>query len=92
MFLKQGITLLALVFSTCVPKLRPQSGTNPLPVNSVSADTCVGIANLIGGWRPNIFENKSMEKTQACDEQLSRARMLENKLCITKVKNVQESC
>lgn len=58
MFLKQGITLFAMVFSTGVPKLRPQSSMNPLHVNSVSADTCVGIANLIGGWIPNIFKDK----------------------------------
>lgn len=73
-----------------VPKLRPPSRTNPSHVNSVSADTDVDIANLIGGWIPSIF--KSMEKTQVCDEQLSRARVMENKLYITKVKSIQETC
>lgn len=81
-----------MVFSTGVPRLRPQSNTNPLHANSVSADTCVGIANLIGGWIPNIFKDKSVEKTQVCDEQLSRGRKMEDKLCITEVKNIQESC
>lgn len=70
--------MLALVFG--IPKLRPQSSRIRSHVNSVSADTCVGIANLIGGWIPSIF--KSREKTQACDEQLCRARTMENKLCI----------
>lgn len=65
---------------------------NPLHVNSVSAETCVGIANLIGGWVPNIFKDKSMEKTQGWDEQFSRARAMENKLCNTEVKSIQESC
>lgn len=70
-FLNQGVTLSALLFSTGVPKLRPQSSTNPLLVNSVSAGMCVGIANLIGGWIPSIFKDKFMEKTQVCDEQLA---------------------
>lgn len=91
-FKEQGVTLLALVFSAAVPRLRLQSSTNPLHVNSVSADTCVAIANLIGGCIPNIFRDKSVEKTQTCDEELSRGRKMENKLCITKVKNIQESC
>lgn len=92
MFPKQSVSLLALVFNTGVPRLRPLSSTNPLHVNSVSVGTCVGIANLIGGWKPNILKDKSMEKTQTCDEQLSRARTMEKKLSITKIKSIQESC
>lgn len=64
-------------------------------VNSVSVDRCIGIANLMAtleAWMCNILKGKSMEKTQACAEQLSWARTIENKLCITEVKSIQESC